>query len=100
MAICGSRSPTMFLWGSRTSSWSRATPVHLEEIDVHPDHSRRGVGTRLVLHVCEWAAGQEYQLVTLTTFRDVAWNMPWYARLGFAVVPPERLSTGLRTRGR
>ena len=71
--------------------------VHLEEIDVHPDHSRRGVGTRLVLHVCEWAAGQEYQSVTLTTFRDVAWNMPWYARLGFAVVPPERLSTGLRT---
>ena len=69
--------------------------VHLEEIDVHPDHSRRGLGRKLVLQVCEWAAGQGNKSVTLTTFRDVPWNMPFYARLGFAVVPPEQLSTGL-----
>src|SRR3954464_7737294 len=30
--------------------------VHLEEIDVHPEHGRRGVGTKLVLQVCHWAA--------------------------------------------
>lgn len=30
--------------------------AHLEEIDVHPDHGRRGLGTRLVAAVCEWAA--------------------------------------------
>ena len=70
--------------------------VHLEEIDVHPEHGRRGVGTKLVLHVCRWAAGNAYSSVTLTTFRDVLWNMPFYARLGFGVVPPDQLSVALR----
>jgi GNAT superfamily N-acetyltransferase len=70
--------------------------VHLEEIDVLPDHGRRGLGATLVLRVCEWAEVHGYGSVTLTTFRDVAWNMPFYARLGFRAVPPEQLSTGLR----
>ena len=69
--------------------------AHLEEIDVHPEHGRRGLGTRLVLHVCRWAASAGYSAVTLTTFRDVAWNMPFYARLGFGVVPVEHLSPAL-----
>jgi GNAT superfamily N-acetyltransferase len=71
--------------------------VHLEEIDVHPDHGRRGLGTKLVLEVCQWAASNGYGAVTLTTFRDVPWNMPFYARLGFDVVAPQRVSTALRT---
>ena len=29
----------------------------LEEMDVHPDHGRRGLGTALVRAVCAWAAG-------------------------------------------
>ena len=70
--------------------------AHLEEIDVHPEHGRRGLGTKLVLQVCEWATGNGYGAVTLTTFRDVPWNMPFYARLGFGVVPPEQLSPSLR----
>ena len=57
--------------------------VHLEEIDVHPDHGRRGVGTKLVTTVCRWAWKRGYRAVTLTTFRDVPWNMPFYSRLGF-----------------
>ena len=44
--------------------------AHLEEIDVHPEHGRRGLGTRLVLAVCQWAATNGYSWVTLTTFRD------------------------------
>ena len=70
--------------------------LHLEEIDVHPDHSRRGLGTKLVFQVCEWAASHGYESVTLTTFRDVPWNMPFFARLGFAIVPSDQLSPGLR----
>lgn len=65
--------------------------AHLAEIDVHPEHGRRGLGTRLVLAVCEWAAAQGYREVTLTTFREVPWNMPFYARLGFAEIPPDKL---------
>jgi N-acetylglutamate synthase-like GNAT family acetyltransferase len=71
--------------------------AHLEEIDVDPQHGRQGLGTRLVLHVCDWAAGNGYESVTLTTFRDVQWNMPFYARLGFETVPNAQLTPSLRS---
>jgi GNAT superfamily N-acetyltransferase len=69
--------------------------AHLQEIDVHPEHGRRGLGRRLVIAVCRWAATNGYSCVTLTTFRDVPWNMPFYARLGFEEIPPEDLSPAL-----
>jgi GNAT superfamily N-acetyltransferase len=59
---------------------------HLEEIDVHPTHGRRGLGAGLVRAVCDWTAASGHREITLTTFRDVAWNAPFYARLGFEVV--------------
>jgi GNAT superfamily N-acetyltransferase len=69
--------------------------AHLEELDVHPEHGRRGLGTRLVLAVCAWAASEGFKAITLTTFRDVPWNMPFYARLGFEVISPQELSPAL-----
>ena len=69
--------------------------AHLKEIDVHPEHGRRGVGKRLVMEICAWAATTGYQSVTLITFRDVPWNMPFYARVGFEVIPSEELSPAL-----
>lgn len=71
--------------------------AHLEEIDVHPDHGRRGLGRRLVAEVCAWAAALGYPSVTLTTFRNVPFNMPFYARLGFEEVVPDRLPQALRS---
>jgi GNAT superfamily N-acetyltransferase len=71
------------------------TAAHLEEIDVLPNHGRRGLGRRLLTAVCEWAATEGHRSVTLTTFRDVPWNMPFYARLGFEVIPPADLSPAL-----
>ena len=59
---------------------------HLEEIDVHPAHGRRGLGAALVRTVCAWVAAAGHREITLTTFPDVAWNAPFYARLGFEVV--------------
>jgi GNAT superfamily N-acetyltransferase len=74
--------------------------AHLEEIDVHPEHGRRGLGRGLVMAVCGWAATAGYREVTLTTFRDPPWNMPFwnmpfYARLGFEVIPIQELSPAL-----
>jgi len=44
-----------------------ADTVHLEEIDVDPDHARRGLGARLVMHVCfELSLRQPDGLVRLT----------------------------------
>jgi GNAT superfamily N-acetyltransferase len=54
--------------------------LHVEQIAVRPEHTRRGVGLALMAAVIERAGAWG---VTLTTFRDVPWNAPWYARQGF-----------------
>ena len=64
---------------------------HLAEIDVHPDHARQGAGTALVRTVCEWTRTAGYSEITLTTFRVIPWNMPFYSRLGFEEVADEQL---------
>jgi len=48
------------------------------------------------MHVCQWAAAAGYESVSLTTFRDIPWNMPFYARLGFSAVPDSKLTPALR----
>ena len=55
---------------------------HLEEIDVDPAHGRRGVGRALLEAVCAWAREAGHAALSLTTFRDVAWNAPFYERAG------------------
>ena len=64
---------------------------HLDEVDVEPAHGRRGLGSALVRAACEWAAACEFSSVTLTTFRAVPWNLPFYARLGFVEMPADQL---------
>jgi GNAT superfamily N-acetyltransferase len=74
--------------------------AHLEEIDVHPAHGRRGIGTALVETVCRWAHTEGLSAVTLTTFRNVPWNAPFYARLGFRAVAAGDLSPAAAERVR
>ena len=50
--------------------------AHLDEIDVVPEHTRKGIGSRLIETVCEWARQAGYPRITLSTFRDVPWNRP------------------------
>jgi GNAT superfamily N-acetyltransferase len=57
--------------------------AHVEQVSVHPDHARRGIGARLLDHVEEWARDRGLPALTLTTFRTVPWNGPYYERLGF-----------------
>ena len=66
--------------------------AHLEEVDVHPAHARRGLGRALIDVVSAWALSQRLDAVTLTTFRDVPWNAPYYARLGFVETTAAALS--------
>ena len=70
--------------------------AHLDEIDVHPAHGRRGLGAALVAAVCDWAAASGYDALTLTTLRHIPWNAPWYQRLGFRVLEENELSQALR----
>jgi GNAT superfamily N-acetyltransferase len=71
---------------------------HLEELDVYPKHGRKGVGSALVRAVCGWASQRGLAAVTLTTYRDVPWNAPLYARIGFRILGPEELTDALESR--
>jgi ribosomal protein S18 acetylase RimI-like enzyme len=68
---------------------------HLDQVSVGVGHGRRGIGRALAEVVCSWAADQGFAAVTLTTFRDVAWNGPLYRRWGFEVLDGEQLTPEL-----
>ena len=70
--------------------------AHLYEIDVLPEHGRRGVGRALIETVRRWASTKGYPAVTLSTRQDVPFNGPFYARLGFATVVDDALTPGLQ----
>jgi ribosomal protein S18 acetylase RimI-like enzyme len=70
--------------------------LYLQEIDVAPEHGRRGIGSALVETVCERAKQQGYRIVSLSTFRDIPWNAPFYAKLGFRPVDEAELTTGFQ----
>jgi GNAT superfamily N-acetyltransferase len=67
---------------------------HILELAVHLGLQRRGMGRALVNAVVRAARGRGCAAVTLTTFRDVAFNAPFYESLGFEILaaPPARLA--------
>jgi GNAT superfamily N-acetyltransferase len=62
--------------------------AHIEQVTVSPSHARRGIGAALIEHFGALALDEGRSVLTLTTFRDVPWNAPYYERLGFVVVEP------------
>ncbi|NAZ78390.1 GNAT family N-acetyltransferase, partial [Kineococcus sp. T13] len=70
--------------------------AHVEQVSVDPAWGRRGLGRALLEAAAGRAARRGLAALTLTTFADVPWNAPYYARLGFAVLPDDRLGPGLR----
>jgi GNAT superfamily N-acetyltransferase len=70
--------------------------VHLHELDVHPRYARRGLGRRLIEAVADWARERGATALTLTTFGDVPWNGPYYARLGFRTLDAAKLNPALQ----
>ncbi|WJV50776.1 GNAT family N-acetyltransferase [Streptomyces flavofungini] len=70
--------------------------LHVEQVSVHPDHARHGIGRCLLDHLADRAAADAVPALTLTTFRDVPWNAPYYARCGFVLLDDAELGPGLR----
>lgn len=70
--------------------------LHIEQVTVHPDSARRGIGRALVEHLERYAAAEGVTALTLTTYAEVPWNAPYYARLGFTVLPERDWGPGLR----
>lgn len=69
--------------------------AHLEQISVLPDHGGQGIGTALLDAVAAWAREREFDEVTLTTFKDIAFNAPLYAKRGFTEVPAPEWPTAI-----
>ncbi|AZQ38436.1 GNAT family N-acetyltransferase [Streptomyces cyaneochromogenes] len=86
--------------GDRPMAYLICEPVdgslHIEQVSVHPDFAHRGVGRALLGHASDRAAEQGLTGVTLTTFTEVPWNAPYYARLGFRPLDETELTPGLR----
>ncbi len=57
--------------------------AHVDQVSVLPEHGRRGIGRALLEAAVGWAAAAGYPELTLTTFRDVPFNAPFYRTLGF-----------------
>jgi GNAT superfamily N-acetyltransferase len=72
--------------------------LHLEQLDVLPEHRGRGLGRALVGAIERWASENGVVELTLTTYRDVPWNAPFYMRLGFTVIEPAELDADLSAR--
>ncbi|MGW6733697.1 GNAT family N-acetyltransferase [Streptomyces sp. NPDC055013] len=70
--------------------------LHIEQVSVHPAVARRGVGRALLAYAADRAHEQDLTALTLTTFTDVPWNGPYYARLGFRALDEAELTPGLR----
>ncbi|KAI3605595.1 hypothetical protein D8I24_2387 [Cupriavidus necator H850] len=64
---------------------------YLDEMDVHPDHGRRGIGRSLVGAVQGWARADGLRSLNLTTFAHLPWNAPFYASLGFRQLRDDEL---------
>jgi ribosomal protein S18 acetylase RimI-like enzyme len=70
--------------------------LHVEQVSVHPHSARRGIGRSLLDHLASEAVSEGAPALTLTTFTEVPWNAPYYARLGFEFLDDSKLSPGLR----
>jgi GNAT superfamily N-acetyltransferase len=70
--------------------------LHVEQVSVHPDSARRGIGRLLLDHLATHAMSAGAPALTLTTFTHVPWNAPYYARCGFQLMDDSRLTPGLR----
>lgn len=60
--------------------------AHVEQVSVDPAWAGRGIGAALIEYLAAWARASGLSALTLTTYRDVPWNAPYYARLGFRTV--------------
>lgn len=73
--------------------------LHIEQVSVHPDHAGKGIGRHLIDQAATEARAAGLPAMTLTTFRDVPWNAPYYERrCGFRILPEGEITPGLKAR--
>ncbi len=69
-----------------------------QQVSVEPRYARRGLGRLLIEHAENWARERGLAGLALTTFKEVPWNAPYYARLGFRELPQTWLGPEIAAR--
>ncbi|WP_235735010.1 GNAT family N-acetyltransferase [Nocardioides alcanivorans] len=69
--------------------------AHIAQVSVAPEHAGRRIGQRLIDHVEAWGRRDGRAATTLTTFRDVPWNEPYYRRLGYRILDDDEVGPAL-----
>jgi len=74
--------------------------LHIDELDVQQSHQGRGLGRKLLSTAADWARAHGLARLSLTTFRSIPWNAPFYASFGFrewdAAEAPASIAQALR----
>lgn len=84
-----------------TGGFLAATEVagnfHIREVSVDRSAQGQGLGRALIETALCAATERGFTAATLTTFRDVPWNAPFYARIGFRALEQAKLTPALAT---
>jgi len=62
---------------------------HIVEISVAREYQGRGIGKALMATMLQQVRQERYKSITLTTYRNLPWNGPWYSKMGFVEVAPQ-----------
>jgi predicted N-acetyltransferase YhbS len=71
---------------------------YVQEVDVLSSHAGQRIGAALIEQVAQLALAQQITQLTLSTFREVPWNAPYYRRLGFRDIEEADLDAALIAR--
>ncbi|MEU7583702.1 GNAT family N-acetyltransferase [Streptomyces sp. NPDC041068] len=93
VAVDADDAPIAYLIGEPVED---ADAAHIEQVTVHPRAARRGVGRALIEHLAAFARADGRTALTLTTFAEVPWNAPYYARIGFRPLSEDELTPELK----
>lgn len=70
--------------------------LHIDEVDVLRHRQGQGIGRRLLQTAADYARDTGLTQLSLTTFRDVPWNAPFYAAFGFREWDPKVAPASIR----
>ncbi len=76
--------------------------LHIAELSVHASHQRKGIAKGLLNHLDGVARQSSRRIagLSLTTYRDLAFNGPFYATSGFEEIEKNEIESVVGMRGR
>lgn len=71
--------------------------LFIHELSVSQKWQNKGVGKLLIQKIIDVAKEKNYPMISLTTFRYVPWNAPFYQLLGFSILTRDEAPSSLQS---